>query len=817
MLIFHTPSQFFTAAFAFLMATAFLSGCGHSESTSAEGESKAEAKGDKESSSKKGEKALETGKDVLEAMAKKYRNAKTYVDQAKVYYKLTSGEKKSDQKYPFGIAYERPGKMRLEVYGANLLCDGKTIFGSVISMPGQILKREAPTVFTLDSLNVDPHLTGELSMGLTPLPPTIPLLLADNALDYLLKDAEEPKLADPGEIEGHECYRVQIRWPQGMGTFWIDKNTMLLRKIMYPLDDLRDYVTRQNEDPIDFISLYADFEGAAIDEPIKPETFSFQVPDGAKVTRHFIPPHPGQLLAKKAPDVKFTELDGVPMEVKAMQGKIAVLMFWSATDGASITRLSNLQKVAGAYKNNDKIAFYAVNIDPKEITNEELEKVFKDAKIEIPILRDPDNAVLAFQFISPPYSFIIDAAGFVQDHEGGGGIDWVDAYKKKLDAVLAGNNIFEAGLKKYEEDLKQYEESLAKLEKQTAGETNTAFAVPEAKVAEKTDPVRLKMTSLWKSTDVKNPGNIVVIPNSKGEPEFLVVDGWKTIVRLDAAGHVLKTFAPKLEKVEVIPNLRYYADGKKKTWIAAFGSTQQRCHVLDGEGNPVFIYPTDALEHPHSGIADALIADLENDGRPELYIGYNGVVGVQAVSMDGKRLWTNRAISNVRKLAVTEPDGNGRQFLACTNMNGNVVYIDSEGKNVSETYVPNEPLYWICSYDFQGKGQYEWCGLASPKLGETHALGFTPKGESLWTFDLPSGMQNQPIEQIIPGRVSRRGEGQWILPGADGSINILGLDGSRYEQFNYGAVLQGIATATIDGNPVLLISTLGGLEAWKIE
>jgi len=78
-------------------------------------------------------------------------------------------------------------------------------------------------------------------------------------------------------------------------------------------------------------------------------------------------------------------------------------------------------------------------------------------------------------------------------------------------------------------------------------------------------------------------------------------------------------------------------------------------------------------------------------------------------------------------------------------------------------------------------------------------------------------LQPQPIEPIISGKITRDGPGQWILPGPDGSINFVTADGKPFDAFNYGAMLQGLATVSIDGQPVLIVASPNGLEAWKVE
>ena len=86
-------------------------------------------------------------------------------------------------------------------------------------------------------------------------------------------------------------------------------------------------------------------------------------------------------------------------------------------------------------------------------------------------------------------------------------------------------------------------------------------------------------------------------------------------------------------------------------------------------------------------------------------------------------------------------------------------------------------------------------------------------------MELPvaGGIYPQPIEPIIAGRLTRSGPGQWLLPGPDGSIHILSADGRLLDKFNYGEVLQGLATVEINGQPALVVASDKGLEALRAE
>ena len=84
-------------------------------------------------------------------------------------------------------------------------------------------------------------------------------------------------------------------------------------------------------------------------------------------------------------------------------------------------------------------------------------------------------------------------------------------------------------------------------------------------------------------------------------------------------------------------------------------ATQQRCHLLDENWKLVVNYPEEALKKPHSGIADVELGDLDGDGKLKMYVSYSGVVGVQAVSLDGKRLWANRSHGQCRQAWPSAP------------------------------------------------------------------------------------------------------------------------------------------------------------------
>ena len=86
-----------------------------------------------------------TGRQVLERMIAAYRKASSYADQGTVHMLAEAdGKKIRDVTAKFSLALDRPNKVRLEAYGARLVCDGKRLFAAVDDLPGQVLLTDAP-------------------------------------------------------------------------------------------------------------------------------------------------------------------------------------------------------------------------------------------------------------------------------------------------------------------------------------------------------------------------------------------------------------------------------------------------------------------------------------------------------------------------------------------------------------------------------------------------------------------------------------------------------------------------------------------------
>ena len=764
------------------------------------------------------ESKVTTGREALNRMIIVYRKATSYADAGTVHLLAEAGDKKIiDETANFSVSLVKPNKIRLQAYQAMFVCDGSKQYATIEDLPGQVMVRPAPIRVTMKTIFAERMLATAMTQNFGGALPQVMLLLGDEPMKALLRDAEEPVLSESGQIDGSNCYRVQIKRPEGMSTFWIDQKTFLLRRVVLPSEEILRAINQRQ--PIDRVSVVADFTGAQIDGKVDPKAFKFEVPKGAEIVKFFIPPDTGQLLSKKTPDFKFIDMDGKPLTPESLDGKVAILDFWASWCGPCRRSLPELQKAKEKFKDNPKVAFYAVSVDTPEITNKDLAKLFEDLKVKLPIFRDPERTAVAFKFSGIPTTFVIGPNGIVQDCESRGDPKFIEELPGKIEKLLAGVNIYEKPLKAYQEQLERYAKTM---ESDSEGEASGGTVlderkIPEVKTAPRSEPAKLKLKSLWKCTDVKAPGNLLVL-SGKGEKTRLgVIDNWKAIAEVGLDGKLIASHKLNLEEAELVGSLRSAVDADGRRHPVAFLTTQQRCHILDENWKQTVSYPEDALKKPHSGLADVELGDLDGDGKLDMAVSYWGVVGVQGVSLDGKRLWANRSLSNVIGMAVGDADEKGRRSLYCTNNAGSLVALDAQGERQGEVKIPDFMMHWVVAADLRSEGPKQWCAMTAPKLGESLALGFSLKGDVTWTYPLPTGVQPKPIELIIPGRVTRDGPGQWLLPGPDGSIHIIAVDGKMLDKFNSGVTLQGLATVEIDGQPALVIASDDGIEAWKVE
>jgi len=158
---------------------------------------------------------LSPAQQVLQRMVARYREAKSYRDQGVVRLKYRQQGQWFEDEGKLTIALVRPNKLQLRAYQLTLVSDGNRLHAVIADpdsndMDGQVVVRQAPPRFRLDTIYEDPILMDVMSGGMGGPPVTLELLLSDTPLKELLTSSRGFELAAEGTVGDRVCDRVVV-------------------------------------------------------------------------------------------------------------------------------------------------------------------------------------------------------------------------------------------------------------------------------------------------------------------------------------------------------------------------------------------------------------------------------------------------------------------------------------------------------------------------------------------------------------------------------------------------------------------------------
>ena len=459
--------------------------------------------------------------------------------------------------------------------------------------------------------------------------------------------------------------------------------------------------------------------------------------------------------------------------------------------------------------------------------NGTLLEVLGDWGVELPVFRDlKKSAFERFDLPGIPTTIIVGPKGLIQEY---GQPLSADQLSGRIDALLAGKDLYTQILDDAEQGVQEFlwirkrciDTDLYVIDEQSI---NAVDILP------RTEPESLRIGKLWSCAELTAentiPGNILVVEEDEAPPRILVLKTEfgpqirTSVVEIGIDGKVVSTHPLETDANEPAMFIRTGVGADGRRYYAASAMGVRHLYLLDEEFKTLRKYPDDATSTDHNAIGDVRLVDLDADGKLEMAVGYFDVGGMQCVSLEGKRIWAERSLMNVLRIAPLAPDAQRRRSLLCTNIQpdkGPLAVVDPEGKRQAEVAVPGHRLIWVSAADLDGDGRQDLCGLARSTARSVTAVGFTMSGEELWSHPMPRGVHQQPIESVTSGKLLPQEPGQWIMASPDGTIHIISSGGKLVDSFAYGAALTGLATATWDGKRVLLVDTTEGLDACQIE
>jgi hypothetical protein len=760
----------------------------------------------------------------MERMRDAYQSAATYRDDGRFVIRSRDASAEILEEAPLAVTLHRPNRFVAKLYQVTLASDGDTFRGKIAdaetgNVDGQVLSRPAPESLTIEDVYSD-RLVHELVVGgLGSFPVQLELLLSDEPLAPFFAEGAKRRLLEDRTIDDRACAGVAVDTGDGEWVLWIDRENYVLRQFDYP--------TYSPE-----FAFSAEFRQAELGGRLD-DDFTFDVPDDATIVQQFVPPPPplaSDLIGEQVSDFRFTDLEGGEVSDQSLAGRTVVLVWFMRTPG-SLEALKQVSQVRARYKDDDRLSFWAVFIEDSSVSHDELRAFLRNGGVDLPVVRDTQLMGRdRFRIPGAPMVMVLDGDAVMHYAQTQPEPPIGEALSAVLDQMIRGDNLARRILEAYRQAQEQY---AGNLQAAAEGRLASIEALPTTAIAQRSDPKRLQLTPLWTCADLASPGNITVIEavppggvDADGGPaagaapvddRILVFDGWRSVVELAADGTVAARHELDLPRDAAVSYLRTFADRQGKRYYAAWELRGRQAYLFNDRWERIVTYPP--LDEQHEGIDDVLVADLDRDesGEPELYLGFWGLLGVHAVSLDGTQRWRNRASPTALSLTLTAEDPIEWRKLLVTGDQGDIVRVDHFGGDDRRMAVSDRAIHYLHTARFGQPKSAAYLGISVTDEGRLLAVALNADFEEQWSYPLPRGAFANQIQYVTSGSLFSDTSGSWVLAGPDGSLHVIDDSGDFSDYWNYGRLLKGIGVARIGGKPALVVAADDEVTAWRVE
>jgi hypothetical protein len=757
--------------------------------------------------------------EILQKLLARYREAKSYEDQAVVRLQFKQLGQPASFSWPVSVVYERPNRLALDAYQAQVRVDGKQ-FKAIIHDPesnnvdGQVVVRTAPETLKLTDLANDPLLYEIVAGRAQRQPIQLELLLESKGIASQFAADVACQLLAEGLTDGKTCQRIAVPSPGGDFIFWVDREEGLLRRLDFPVAALpRDLIQDPNTTDIQF---WMEFPGAKLNGPIPPDRFQLAVPDSAKIVKSFIvPPRPlpSQLFGKRPQEFFFTTLDDRRLTQGDLEEKVAILC-WYHDNPACEATLQQVALAAKEFRDHPQVVVYGVATDPAPANATTIRQRLAEWQIDMPVVRDLEafgRKVFGIEY--QPVVVVLDKQGRVQIFELGGNPELGRQLAVIVERLLKGDDLAADLLARTAKEQEEY----AALVAAGGKEPEPVVELVETAIRRRSDPKVIKLSERWSCKELQAPGNILFLPADRAipAPRLLVLDGWRNVAELDLTGKVVRRYELELPEQAAVTWLRTTVDKEGKRYFIGGAPLAPQWFLFSDEFKVLSAYPD--LSQGALVLTDVQLADLDEDGRDEVLSANVGLIGLHATTLEGEARWRTRVLPNVISIAVTPKNDVGSWQILLTGEAGGVLPVNRFGRDEPEKQVPNWPLARLVVGTFPTPTQAAFVGISNDSQGNLFAIGLTSQLQDCWSYKLPAGAHQRPIEPIASSNLFEGHQGEWWFAAADGSIHMVTEDGKLFDSFACGNVLCGLALGKHGDEGLLFISTPDGVTAHQVR
>ena len=772
-------------------------------------------------------------KTILADMVKTYKNATSYADHGYVEMRYVSPTGKEErQRRECVFAYEKPNRVRMEVNDGLLVSDGTLLMAQaagVSQLYGQVVEKRAPVEVTLKDLYSDYLLADLMDLGVPPevlfFPPQIVLLFANDPLQTLVPEGAEVIMGLPEYIlsgdgmEAYACDKIEvIDKTSGRRTYWVEWDTNTLMRMDIDVERIR-------ESEVKPIAMKIELQDALINpEKISSNAFIMHKPVGSMTVREFLLPEL-TMLGKAPGGTVCIDASGQVVEIAPVAQKAVNVAVLFVTDPQAAEHcqasLLMLQRLSALFADNPDVNCYPISVDPANVSNEVIAETLKKWGISIPYLRQPQQDIMVrLGLQTVPMVLVFGPNGVLQLVDAGQLSP--ENLTQHVRSALGGNRPYEAILNVFANQRNLFNQVVDDWIR-----FDCFRKEPEnVQIAERSKPNEFELSEVWRVTDFVSPGNPHVVGASLLIPhdfqKISVVGSDGKVLNLNENGDPATITPQGISEDMPLHFLRNAPAGGGQRYLLATGINQKRIFVFDKDLSPVLTWPNVGSANDFE-IAAVQMADLNNDGTPEIVLGYRVLrensQRLAVIDLSGKTLWEDNAVTEPDQVAVVLRDKTPYIWVINRYSETNaLVEFDVAGKKLREWQIdPVGGLIWkIYAKDLDGDGNSEVLavlprdgGMVVAGINTDNRVGSDASQKPLlWEHAISPGSHGvKSFDFVVTGDLKGDSFDQWLVAAADGTISIFDKNGTLYDSFATGELLSGMAVLPETSGPILVLAT----------
>jgi hypothetical protein len=310
----------------------------------------------------------------------------------------------------------------------------------------------------------------------------------------------------------------------------------------------------------------------------------------------------------------------------------------------------------------------------------------------------------------------------------------------------------------------------------------------------------LTANALWSTTISGAQAMCVGDWDNDGSTRILVAAG-STLHVLDSGG-AEKSTVPLPNRFTNIECGRNKASGAR---LLGYGNWGQVVEVIDHSGKELWNFKsTFGADGAHWG-------DLDGDGVDEMIVGMNGFGGLEALSSDGKKLWS-ASLGNVWNQAIVSATSNGPARVFATEAGGTVRVFDGTGHPMATLHPGGDYFAQMTAHAVDDKS-LQIIGIT----GST-TVAFDETGKIAWKTSAVSNPGGWRSCCFAAGDLKGDGSTQWVFIDGSGDLVVATPGGEKISSIANQKGIEDFAVASRAGQGGLLMTlSHGTITAYQLQ